>query len=65
LGVEASSVYSLLPVYDVNTDTTSIGAASANFNSGMVGMAFYPDSTQPMISEYSPSRFEPAHFLEN
>jgi len=34
-----------LPVYDVNTDTTSIVAASAIFNSGMVGMAFYPDST--------------------
>ena len=46
LGVEASSVYSLLPLYDVNTDTTSIVAASAIFNSGMVGMAFYPDSTQ-------------------
>ena len=34
-----------MPVYDVNTDTTSIVAASAIFNSGMVGMAFYPDST--------------------
>ena len=45
LGIEASSTYASFPVYDVNTDTTSIVAASAIFNSGMVGMAFYPDST--------------------
>ena len=45
LGIEGSSTYAGFPVYNSGTNQTSIVADLTIFNSGMVGMAFYPDST--------------------